>query len=88
VAAETLRPHFEGTIIAAGGFTAQSAEAILVAGDADLVAFGRHFVSNPDLPERLRNGWPLNAYVPDSFYGGTAVGYTDYPFYQAASVAA
>jgi N-ethylmaleimide reductase len=88
VAAETLRKHFEGTIIAAGGFTAQSAEAILEAGDADLVAFGRHFVSNPDLPERIRNGWPLNAYVRDSFYGGTAVGYTDYPFYQAASVAA
>jgi len=82
VAAQLLRKHFKGLIIAAGGFTAQSAEAILNAGDADLVAFGRHFVSNPDLPERIRNGWPLNDYIRDSFFGGTEVGYTDYPFYQ------
>jgi N-ethylmaleimide reductase len=85
VAAQQLRKHYRGTIIAAGGFDAQSAEAILEAGDADLVAFGRHFVSNPDLPERLRNGLPLNDYVRDSFFGGTEVGYTDYPFYSEES---
>lgn len=84
VAAQSLRRLFRGPIIAAGGFTSDSAGAILEAGDADLVAFGRHFVSNPDLPDRLRHGWPLNAYVRDSFFGGTEVGYTDYPFHMVA----
>ena len=55
VAAKLLRAHFHGPIIAAGGFDGDSAEAILQSGDADLVAFGRHFIANPDLPERLRN---------------------------------
>lgn len=86
VAAKLLRRHYEGTIIAAGGFLADSAESIINAGDADLVAFGRYFVSNPDLPERLRNGWSLNDYVRDSFFGGTDVGYTDYPYYEAENV--
>ena len=45
-----LRRHFTGPIIAAGGFDGESAEAIVASGDADLVAFGRHFSSNPDLP--------------------------------------
>ncbi len=87
VASQLLRKHFEGTIIAAGGFTGASAEAILQAGDADLVAFGRHFVSNPDLPDRLRNNLPLTPYVRDTFFGGTEVGYTDYPFHTEAQPA-
>jgi N-ethylmaleimide reductase len=82
LAAQLIRKHYKGTIIAAGGFDGKSAEAILQAGDADLVAFGRHFIANPDLPERLRNGWPLNAYDRPSFFGGNAQGYTDYPVYQ------
>jgi N-ethylmaleimide reductase len=82
VAAAALRPHFPGVIIAAGGFDAEGAEAIITAGDADLVAFGRHFIANPDLPERIRNGWPLNRYDRPTFFGGTEVGYTDYPFYK------
>ena len=82
VATRALRKHFAGTIIAAGGFDAASAEAIVQEGSADLVAFGRHFVSNPDLPERIRNGWPLSGYVRDSFFGGDAVGYTDYAFFK------
>lgn len=86
VAAQLIRKHYAGTIIAAGGFDGAAAEAILQAGDADLVAFGRHFIANPDLPERLRNGWPLNDYDRPSFFGGTAVGYTDYPFHEPASV--
>lgn len=85
LAAQLIRRHYAGTIIAAGGFDGERAEAILQAGDADLVAFGRHFIANPDLPERLRNGWPLNAYDRPSFFGGTQVGYTDYPFYRAAA---
>ncbi len=87
VASQLLRKHFEGTIIAAGGFTGASAEAILQAGDADLVAFGRHFVSNPDLPDRLRNNLPLTPYVRDTFFGGTEIGYTDYPFHAEAQPA-
>lgn len=82
VAARHLRAAFGGTIIAAGGFDGASAEAILSAGDADAVAFGRAFIANPDLPARLREGAPLNAYDRPTFYGGDARGYTDYPFRQ------
>jgi N-ethylmaleimide reductase len=83
VACATLRPVFKGKIIAAGGFDAASAEAILQKGDADLVAFGRMFISNPDLPARLRNGWPLAKYDRKSFYAQDPRGYTDYPAYDA-----
>jgi len=85
VAAQLMRRHFRGVIIAAGGFNGESANAIIEAGDADMVAFGRHFIANPDLPERLRNGWPLNDYDRPSFFGGTEAGYTDYPFYAKAA---
>ncbi len=88
VAAQLMRQHFQGTIIAAGGFDAASADAIIAAGDADLVAFGRHFIANPDLPERIRNNWPLNDYLRDHFFGGSEVGYTDYPFYMDEALAA
>ena len=82
VAAQLMRQHYKGLIIAAGGFKGDTAEAILQAGDADLVAFGRDFIANPDLPERLRNGWALNPYDRPTFFGGTEVGYTDYPFHE------
>jgi N-ethylmaleimide reductase len=85
VASQLIRQHYKGTIIAAGGFDADSAEAIVSAGTVDLVAFGRHFIANPDLPERIRNKQPLNAYDRPTFFGGTEVGYTDYPFYKAAA---
>ena len=88
VAAQTLRAHFHGPIIAAGGFNGESAEAVLQSGDADLVAFGRHFIANPDLPERLRKHLPLNRYDRATFFGGTEIGYTDYPFHGELSVAA
>jgi N-ethylmaleimide reductase len=87
VAARHLRPKFSRTLIAAGGFTPASAEAIVAFGDADLVAFGRHFISNPDLPERLRRGLPLTRYDRSTFYGGNAHGYTDYPTAEAAAAA-
>mgnify|MGYP000196820214 CR=1 FL=1 len=79
VAAALLRKLFKGPIIAAGGFDADDAEAIIARGDADLVAFGRHFIANPDLPQRIRLNAPLNAYHRDTFYGGDQKGYTDYP---------
>ncbi|HEY1149690.1 MAG TPA: alkene reductase [Pseudoduganella sp.] len=85
VASRLIRQHYKGLIIAAGGFDGESASAIIESGDADLVAFGRHFIANPDLPARLRNGWPLNAYDRESFFGGTEIGYTDYPFYPKAA---
>jgi N-ethylmaleimide reductase len=85
VAVRLIRQHYTGTIIVAGGFDGESANAILGTGDADLVAFGRHFIANPDLPARLQNGWPLNEYDRDSFFGGTEIGYTDYPFYAKAA---
>ena len=87
IAAQHLRPKFSRTLIAAGGFTPASAEAIVTFGDADLVAFGRHFISNPDLPERLRKGLPLTRYDRSTFYGGDARGYTDYPVAEAAAAA-
>jgi len=79
VAAKHLRTRFKGTLIAAGGFDGNSAEAILQSGDADAVAFGRSFISNPDLPARLRENLPLTRYDRSTFYGGNAHGYTDYP---------
>ena len=88
VAAQLIRKHYKGTIIAAGGFKAGTAEAILQSGDADLVAFGRDFIANPDLPERLRLQLPLNPYDRPTFFGGTDVGYTDYPFHSYDAVTA
>jgi len=53
-----------------------------------MVAFGRFFTSNPDLPERLRNGWPLTPYVRDAFWGGDARHYTDFEPYSGGRVVA
>jgi N-ethylmaleimide reductase len=88
VAARLIRKHYQGTIIAAGGFKRDTAQAIVEEGAADLVAFGRDFIANPDLPERLRHNLPLNAYDRPTFFGGTEIGYTDYPFYNAVAKAA
>ncbi|HBY26050.1 MAG TPA: alkene reductase [Bradyrhizobium sp.] len=77
--ATLLRPLFPGPFIVSGGFTAETAEEALAAGTADLVAFGRAFIANPDLPRRLALGAPLNAPDRSTFYGGAERGYTDYP---------
>jgi N-ethylmaleimide reductase len=79
VASALLRKHYHGRLIAAGGFTGDTAAAIVARGDADLVAFGRLFTSNPDLPERLRRQHPLTHYDRSTFWGGTEIGYTDFP---------
>jgi N-ethylmaleimide reductase len=81
IAAERLRKVFTGKIIAAGGFEPATAEAIVKKGDADFVAFGRYFVSNPDLPVRIRDSLPLSAYDRNTFYTFDSRGYTDYPTY-------
>ena len=61
-------------------YTASMATEALQSGQADLVCFGRNFLANPDLTERLRSNAPLNAPVRATMYGGGAEGYTDYPF--------
>jgi 2,4-dienoyl-CoA reductase-like NADH-dependent reductase (Old Yellow Enzyme family) len=74
-----LRKAFGGVYIANEQFTGATAQAALDTGKADAVAFGKPFIANPDLVERLRLGAPLNAPDPSTFYGPDARGYTDYP---------
>jgi N-ethylmaleimide reductase len=76
-----FRPIWKGVLIAAGGFSGEAAEAAIADGHADAVAFGRIFISNPDLPRRLQHGFPLTPYNRATFYGGEDAGYTDYPVY-------
>ncbi len=80
-----LREQFRGRLICAGRYTAAQAESLLQAGWADLVAFGRPFIANPDLPARFANGWPLAQFDPSTLFGGDARGYTDYPAYAGAA---
>ncbi|TCV93239.1 N-ethylmaleimide reductase [Luteibacter rhizovicinus] len=74
-----LRARFGGTWMANNGYDTGMANAALASGYADLIAFGRSFISNPDLVRRLREGAPLNKLNPATLYGGGAEGYTDYP---------
>ncbi|WP_159007878.1 alkene reductase [Bradyrhizobium sp. S69] len=74
-----FRPLWRGTLITAGGFSGEAANAAIAEGHADAIAFGRIFISNPDLPRRLAHGFPLTPYNRATFYGGDAAGYTDYP---------
>jgi len=83
-AAKQLRPLFKGKLISAGGFEPDTAETAIAEGLIDAVAFGRYFVSNPDLVRRIREHLPLGAYDRDTFYTFDARGYTDYPAYDAA----
>ena len=76
-----FRPIWRGVLISAGGFTGETAEAAIAGGHADAIAFGRIFISNPDLPRRLQHGFPLTPYNRATFYGGAEAGYTDYPVY-------
>lgn len=78
-----VREVFSGRILCAGRYTAERAAAAIEAGWADLIAFGRPFIANPDLPQRIANGWPLNPLDDSSMYGGTEKGYVDYPFYKS-----
>ncbi len=81
-----FRGKFAGAVIAAGGFNAKTAKAEVEQGRADAVAFGRLFISNPDLVARLREGAELARYNRATFYGGAAEGYTDYPALEAVAV--
>ena len=84
LSSKTWRPHFKGTIISCGGHEKESANVLLNHAQADLIAFGRYAISNPDLPARLEQDIPLNPYDRDTFYGGDATGYTDYPTLEQA----
>jgi N-ethylmaleimide reductase len=79
LSARFFRPLYSDTLIVAGGYNLEKANTVLKAGLADLVAFGQLFLANPDLVERFRRHAPLNTPNPQTFYGGGAEGYIDYP---------
>lgn len=86
--ASLFKTAFDGPIISAGGFVPETAAAAVASGKSDAIAFGRSFIANPDLPERIRTGAPLNRHNRATFYGGGAEGYTDYPFLSGEKAAA
>ena len=77
---QRVRDAFDHTIIAAGGYSVEKAERNIREGYIDAVAFGRDYIANPDLAERIRKDAPLNKQHPETFYGGGTKGYTDYSF--------
>lgn len=77
-----LRARYPGVVVGSGAYTVEDAVARLARGWIDAVAFGRAFIANPDLPERIRRGWAWATPDARTFYGGGAEGYTDYPYAQ------
>jgi N-ethylmaleimide reductase len=82
-----LRPHFNGAYLIGGGLDRDAAETLLAEGRADATVFGSSFLANPDLPERFRQGAPLNIADKSTFYTLGAKGYTDYPTIDLAKTA-
>jgi N-ethylmaleimide reductase len=78
---QAVRETFSGRIIYAGRYTAERGARLVETGLADLIAFGRPFIANPDLPQRIFKGWPLNPLREEGMYGGGEAGYIDYPTY-------
>jgi N-ethylmaleimide reductase len=76
---ELFRPMWSGVLVTAGGFDGTSAEEAVASGNVDIIAFGRPFIANPDLPERIKRKAPFTPYNRATFYGGDVAGYTDYP---------
>jgi len=74
-----LRAAWDGVLMIAGGYDPETAEQALIDGRADIIAFGRPFLANPDLPRRIRDGLSLNTPDPSTFFGGDHRGYVDYP---------
>jgi N-ethylmaleimide reductase len=79
-----VRDHYQGNILTVGGYTCKTACAAVQAGAADLVAFGKAYIANPDLAERLRLHAKLNEPDRETFYASDENGYTDYPFLEEA----
>lgn len=84
VPTEYLRDRYHGTLIVCGDYDLDKGNAALASKKADLIAYGRPFLANPDLPKRFALRAPLNFPDVASFYGGTEKGYTDYPFLAAS----
>jgi 2,4-dienoyl-CoA reductase-like NADH-dependent reductase (Old Yellow Enzyme family) len=82
-----LKAAFAGVYIVNESFAPETAEQVLAAGDADGVAFGKLFIANPDLPQRLACGAPLNQWNTETFYSGEQRGYVDYPQLQEPQAA-
>ncbi len=82
---KVFREAYSGKLLSAGGYNGALAAEAVENGFADAVAFGRLFISNPDLPARLKAGASLNRYDRATFYGGTEKGYIDYPFLEKAA---
>jgi N-ethylmaleimide reductase len=84
---QLIRKNFTNTLIICGGFDKESAEAVIESGLADLAAFGRPFINNPDLVERFANDWALSKDLNmDLFYTPDEKGYTDYPIHKVSSI--
>jgi N-ethylmaleimide reductase len=86
--ARIFRPHYKGNLISAAAYTPATGHEALVSGYADAIAYGRLFISNPDLVERIAHGVALNAYDRSTFYGGDERGYTDYRAFDESSTLA
>ncbi|OBS08480.1 alkene reductase [Acidihalobacter prosperus] len=82
--AEHYRPRYRGTLMINNGFDQAKGNAVIENGHADLVAYGRLFISNPDLPARFAAGAPLTEPDQATFYVGGEKGYIDYPTYETA----
>ena len=82
-----FRAVYDGTIMGNCGYDRESAESAIAANNANLISFGRPFISNPDLVERFKNGWALSESNQDTWYTHGAEGYTDYPTYQESKTA-
>lgn len=78
-----VRAAFPGTLVLAGDFDRERAETALAAGRADVVAFARGFIANPDLPDRMRRDLPLAAFDASTLYSAGSEGYSDYPAFAA-----
>jgi len=83
----SLRNRFKGAYIANNGYNLELANKVVTANEADLIAFGKLFIANPDLVERFKRGARLNTPDKATFYGGGAKGYTDYPALESAGAA-
>lgn len=75
-----VRENYRGVLVGNLRYTAAEADAAIAAGQVDAVAFGTAFIANPDLPERIKFGAPLNIPNPSTFYKPGPMGYIDYPF--------
>lgn len=81
----SMRKAFKGTFILSGGFDREEGNKVIKEGYADLVAYGRSFLANPDLPRRFEFNAPLNKYDRSTFYtSDPVVGYVDYPFLESS----